>query len=220
MPFPFLSAAGAQVAGSAASAFGSFLGARATNQANKKMAREQMRFQKKSVREQMAWQQHMSSTAYQRAIADMKKAGINPILAYQQGGASTPSGASSAGSSARMEDTVGKSLASAIETRRMFAELKNLQEQNRKLSAEADLASSQVPQSKIVSSFYTKLGDLLGINEESGTSAKYITRPKTWLEDPLGVMDPQVLGSKTRKLMGRWIDRVHRQDYRRLQRGN
>lgn len=43
------------------------------------------------------WQTEMSNTAYQRSVQDMIKAGINPILAYSQGGASSGSGASASG---------------------------------------------------------------------------------------------------------------------------
>lgn len=65
-----------------------------TNRQNFRESSNARDFSAGMAREQMAFQKEMSNTAYQRSMADMQSAGLNPMLAFSQGGASSPSGAS------------------------------------------------------------------------------------------------------------------------------
>ena len=75
--------------------------AKAAMEFEAEQARLNREFQQASADKQIEFQREMSNTAYQRAVDDLRKAGLNPILAYTQGGSSSPSGASASGSSAR-----------------------------------------------------------------------------------------------------------------------
>lgn len=125
--WPAIIAAGAAIGSSLLSN----QGARDTNEANERIAREQMawnaeqadinriwsagqasnqmsfqatqadlarHFNAQEAATQRDWSERMANTSYQRAIGDMRAAGLNPMLAYSQGGAPTPSGSSAAGS--------------------------------------------------------------------------------------------------------------------------
>lgn len=67
----------------AATGLAGYLGQKETNVASAEQAQRQMDFQAQQT-----------GTSYQRAVADMKAAGLNPMLAYSQGGAASGSGAS------------------------------------------------------------------------------------------------------------------------------
>lgn len=60
---------------------------------NAEQAAIQRQWSAEQAIQQMQFQRDMSNTSYQRAVADLEAADLNPMLAYSQGGASTPAGA-------------------------------------------------------------------------------------------------------------------------------
>lgn len=70
----------------------------ATNEWNAQQAQLNRDFQDQQAKRQMDFQERMRGTQYQTAVKDMQAAGLNPMLAYSQGGAGTPSGAAGSGS--------------------------------------------------------------------------------------------------------------------------
>jgi hypothetical protein len=84
-------------------------------------AKIQADMQQQVAQEQMNFQRDMSNTAWQRGVKDMKAAGINPLLSFSQGPASSPPGAM-----AQVPNILGGAVSSALQAVLAKSQIENV----------------------------------------------------------------------------------------------
>lgn len=169
----------------------SYIGQRNANRMNQGTAREQMAFQRESnatamafsnaqTAKQMAFQERMAGSEHQRGMADMRAAGLNPILAYSKGGASSPGGASASGVSsggarAEMRNQLEGVANSAISIAKAQEELSLLKNQNKNIKAQTQKTYADTKNVKQTNTMKSPIEKIMGTTSEVMTnSAKSI----------------------------------------------
>lgn len=126
-----------------------------TNVANAQQAQMQMEFQER-----------MSGSAHQREVADLRAAGLNPILSGRGGpGASSPPGAQAQMHNAAAAGLEGYHRASSA--RMMRDQMINLREQTKQIREDTNLKTQQAWQSSATTEREKRAGDLLMQQYES-----------------------------------------------------
>lgn len=125
MALPIAAIIGGAAIGGAINYFSQQEAARSTNQASKEISNDQMRFQER-----------MSNTAHLREIADLKAAGLNPILSSGGSGASTPAGSQAA------------NMAMPAIQMPSVLEVVSLMQEQQKIDMQRDVVDAQIPNTK------------------------------------------------------------------------
>lgn len=81
------------------------------------------------------FQREMSSSAHQREVADLKAAGLNPVLSARLAGASTPSGSSAQGQKGETDTSLNGALTSLVGA--------FISQENARLNAQTNLAIAE-----------------------------------------------------------------------------